>query len=168
MARMQAGSVSALGQIYDRYCDRAYRIARSVDLANAEDAVQEAFISIWDSRATYRANGATAAPWLMTVVHHRAIDVARRNTRDRTHHGGDGQLERRGSPEDVPVDSESRAESRHLLTLLARLPDTQREVIVLAFYGQLTHTQIAEHLDEPLGTIKGRMRLGLEKLRAEI
>jgi RNA polymerase sigma-70 factor (ECF subfamily) len=168
MADMQAGSVAALGVIYDRYSDRAYRVARSVDGAHADEAVQDAFVAIWDSKASYRPEQATAAPWLLTVVRHRAIDVARRNRRDEFHRASDdARPEDRRSRDDVAGHVIERDSARRLLVLLAQLPDAQQEVIVLAFHGQMTYVQIAEHLELPLGTIKGRMRLGLEKLRRE-
>jgi len=170
MAQIGAGSLDAWGELYDRYCNRAYRVARAVavDGAHAEEAVQEAFIAIWNSRATYRPQQATAAPWLLTVVHHRAIDVVRRAARHEEHQTDDGSLEARRSGVDVAQEAVDHEQARRLRMLLAGLPSAQREVIILAFYGQLTHTEIAEQLELPIGTVKGRMRLGLDKLRGEI
>ena len=142
MARLQAGSGDAFEALYDRYRDRAYRIASSVcrDGPRAEEAVQGAFVSIWRGRDTYRARQGSVAAWLLTVVRHRAIDVARRHDTD---------AER-------PQPS------------LSRIPEAQREVHTLAFYGELSHTEIAAQLELPPGTVKGRMRLGLSKLRDEL
>jgi RNA polymerase sigma-70 factor, ECF subfamily len=166
MMRIQGGSHDAFAALYDRYCDRAYRVARSVcfDDAYAEDAVQEAFASIWRSRATYRPEQPSAAAWILTLVRHRAIDIKRRDSTQRTHRVSDDALERQPADDDVAGQTESRLEARDLRALLDGLPDAQREVIVLAFYGQLTHTEIASQLDLPVGTVKGRMRLGLHKL----
>ena len=146
MTRLQAGDVDALGALYDRYGDRAYRVARSEcrDDAGAEEAVQDAFASIWRSQATYRPQQGTAAAWLLTVVRHRAIALARRDEAGAP--GGEG----------------------HLQDLLARLPDAQREAITLAYHGRLTHTEIAQQLRLPPGTVKGRIRLGLHKLRQDM
>jgi RNA polymerase sigma-70 factor (ECF subfamily) len=169
MARVKAGSAVAFGVLYDRFCERAYRIAWSVcrDEGRAEDAVQETFISIWKTRTTYEDHGKVAA-WVLTVARHRAIDIARHETWQAAHRTGDDGLQALNDPAGVAEQVLARAEARDLLSLLAALPTVQREVIALAFYGQLTHSQIATQLDLPLGTVKGRMRLGLNRLRAVI
>ena len=81
MANVKAGSVDALGVLYDRYCDRAYRIARSVcrDDGHAQEAVRETFIAIWTTRGTYQQQRGKVAAWVLTIARHRAIDIARRN-----------------------------------------------------------------------------------------
>ncbi len=170
MEKIQAGSQDAFASLYGRYCDRAYRVARAVspDDARAEESVQEGFLAVWRSRDTYRPEHATAGPWLMTVIRHRAIDIGRRNAASRTLPVGEDVLEARPSPEDVAADAADRADARDIRGLLTHLPDEQREVIVLAYYGQLTHSEIAGALGVPVGTVKGRMRLGLHKLRREI
>jgi RNA polymerase sigma factor (sigma-70 family) len=170
MKRIQAGSHDAFAQLYDRYSKRAYRVARAatMDALLAEDAVQEGFVAIWRARATYRPERETAAPWLMTVIRHRAIDVNRRHAIVRSHRAGDGSVEDRQSRDDIATEAADRVDARDLRALLRCLPDAQREVIVLAFYGELTHTEIAAELDVPVGTVKGRMRLGLHKIRAAL
>jgi RNA polymerase sigma-70 factor, ECF subfamily len=170
MKRIQGGSHEAFAQLYDRYSARAFRVARAVtvDASLAEDAVQEGFAAIWKARATYRPEYATAAPWLMTVVRHRAIDVNRRHATVQSHRAGDASLAERQSRDDVAVEVAERVDARDLKALLMGLPDAQREAIVLAFYGELTHTEIAAQLDVPVGTVKGRMRLGLHKIRGAL
>jgi RNA polymerase sigma-70 factor, ECF subfamily len=169
MARVKAGSAAAFGVLYDRYCERAYRIARSVcrDDDRAEDAVQETFLSIWNTRTSYEDHGKVAA-WVLTVARHRAIDIARHDTWQAAHRTSDDGLQVLHDPSGVDEQVLARAEARYLLSLLSALPTVQREVLALAFYGQLTHSQIAKRLDLPLGTVKGRMRLGLNRLRADI
>jgi RNA polymerase sigma-70 factor (ECF subfamily) len=169
MAHVKAGSAVAFGVLYDRYCDRAYRIAWSVcrDEGRAEDAVQETFISIWKTRRTYEDHGKVAS-WVLTVARHRAIDIARRDTLQAAHRTSDERLQVVHDPRGVAEQVLARAEAHDLLHLLARLPTFQREVIALAYYAQLTHSEIAAQLDLPLGTVKGRMRLGLNRLRADI
>lgn len=163
MAEAQAGDAGAFGEIYDRYAARAYGLARSVcrDTGAAEEAVQEAFLSAWRARATYRAGPAGVAPWLLTVVRRRAIDVLRRDQQHRA--------DARSAPVAAAVSSvadgaEADEERGDMRVALMALPEPQREVITLAFYGELTHREIADHLDLPQGTVKGRMRLGLQKL----
>ncbi len=170
MADVKAGSVGALGELYDLYYDRAYRIARSVcrDDGRAQEAVQETFISIWATRQSYEQQRGKVAAWVLTIARHRAIDIARRNAPHAAHRASDERLHTLPAPSNVSELVAGRAEAHDLLGLLAQLPDAQREVITLAFYGQLTHTEIAEHLHLPAGTVKGRMRLGLQRLRGDI
>ncbi len=169
MAQIQAGSADALGELYDRYCDRAYRIAFDVcrDADLAEDAVKNAFLSVWSSGASYREQRGTVAARLLTCVRERAIELARSNAIRTGQPAPDDRLDTPG-PEDTARQVASRAEAEHLQTLLDRLPDDLREVITLASYGGLSHTDIAAQLDLPPGTVKGRMRLGMHKLRATL
>ncbi|HEX3874651.1 MAG TPA: sigma-70 family RNA polymerase sigma factor [Solirubrobacteraceae bacterium] len=170
LALVQRGSVAAFAELYDRYCARAYRVARivSVDRARAEEAVQEAFGTIWRARDTYRPDRPTAAAWVLTIVRNRAIDATRRDAAYQASRASDALLEHHASPEDVAADAVDRAAAGDLRRLLTRLPDAQREVIVLAFYGELSQTEIAAELDVPLGTIKARMRRGLNSLREDL
>ncbi len=170
MADVSAGSVDAFAELYDRYCDRAYRVALMVshDEGRAQDAVQEGFLSIWKSRASYGAQRGTVGAWLLTVIRHRAIDVARRNAHHAIRRTHDDQLEAHPADGDVSERVIQRDDTDRLRASLALLPDAQQEVIMLAYYGQLSHAEIAAHLDLPGGTVKGRMRLGLQKLSANI
>lgn len=167
---VSAGNVEAFGELYDRYCDRAYRVALSVcrNDGRAQDATQEAFLSVWKSAADYRAQRGTVAAWLLTIVRYRAIDLVRRNGRHDTDLASDDWLDGCAAPDDVHDAAVKREDARRLQAALTSLPDAQQEVITLAFYGQLSHTEIATQLGLPSGTIKGRMRLGLEKLRANL
>ena len=170
MARVADGESWALAALYDRYVGRAHRVARAVcrDDGRADEAVQEAFISVWRSPASFRPDRGTVAAWLLAVVCHRAIDVARSHGNHVTHHAAEADLDARPAADDVASDAIAHADARGLLDLLAELPDAQREVITLGFYGELSHREIAEHLSLPAGTVKGRMRLGLEKLRGDV
>lgn len=169
MAAVKAGSVAAFNVLYERYCDRVYRVARSIcrDDGRAQDAVQEAFISIWRTRAKYDDRRSVAA-WVLTVARSRATDVARRNEPHAVQRAGDDRLGREpaagAGAEQVVADRPA----RDALGALAKLPDAEREVMTLGFYGQLTHTEIAAHLNLPLGIVKGRMRLALDRLRRDI
>lgn len=167
MSQVKRGNVDAFDVLYHRYNARAYRVARSIchDKGRAEDAIQEAFISIWKGRASYRSQRGTVAAWLLTAVRYRAIDVVRRDHKHAGRRADVGALAAHLTPEELAEQVTSRDEARRLQTLLTRLPDAQREVITLAFYGELTHTEIAAALGLPAGTVKGRMRLGLHKLR---
>jgi len=170
MAQIASGSTRAFEAIYDRYYARAYRVARSVcgDDGRAEEAVQEAFMSVWRNPANYQAERGELAAWLLRVVHHRAVDVARGNVRHTKRRADESSGLVRASPGVVADRVVDRDDAAHLNELLGRLPAAQREVIGLAFYGQLTHTEIARHLKLPSGTVKGRMRLGLGCLRTDM
>lgn len=168
MQRVQAGERGALGELYDRFGSRAYRTAFSVchDRECAQDAVQDAFVSMWAARATYKPERGSVVTWAMAVVRHRAIGLARRRSVAARRDEGADRLDDRPSREDVPSDAAARAVSEELAGLLAGLPPAQREVIRLGFFEELTHEEIATRLALPPGTVKGRMRLGLTKLRS--
>jgi RNA polymerase sigma-70 factor (ECF subfamily) len=170
MQEVQAGQHFALGELYDRFSSRAYRTAFSVchDRDCAQDAVQDAFVSMWSSRMTYQPTRGPVVRWAMTIVRHRAIYLARRQSRTVGLDEGKARIEEQPAQDDVPTEFEARAEVRRLTLLLARLPLAQREVIRLAFFDGLTHREIARRLALPPGTVKGRMRLGLSKLRSEL
>jgi RNA polymerase sigma-70 factor, ECF subfamily len=166
MSQVKGGSVDAFAELYQRYGARAYRVAQSIchDQGQAEDAIQEAFLSIWNSRTAYQPKRGTVAAWLLTTVRHRAIDVARRDRKHASRRAAEHTLVAGAVADQVA----NREEAERLRALLTRLPDAQREVITLAFYGELSHTEIATALGLPAGTVKGRMRLGLHRLRDAI
>jgi RNA polymerase sigma-70 factor, ECF subfamily len=170
MLAIQAGDVRCLGELYDRYCNQAYRIALSVcrDRGHAEDAVQNAFVSIWSSRSSYQAQRGTVSAWLLATVHHRAVDITRKSGSRDAKLASEDKLEDCCAPDDTCEQVLARDETQLLRALLGRLPAAQREVITLAFYGGLSHTEIARQLGIPSGTVKGRMRLGLRRLRADM
>ena len=168
MRGVQHGSRVALGELYGRFAPRAYRtaIATCHDRDCAEDAVQDAFVSMWSSRASYRPERGPVAGWAMSIVRHRAIYLARRRSLGPALDERTTWLEAEPAGDDVPGEVESDAEAAQLERLLLRLPAAQREVIGLAFFHGLTHREIASRLALPPGTVKGRMRLGLTKLRS--
>jgi RNA polymerase sigma-70 factor (ECF subfamily) len=162
MAAVKAGSVDAFEVLYDRYQERAYRVARAIcrDYGQAEDAVQEAFGSIWKTRATYESQVGKVAPWVLSVGRYRAIDIARRDGGDAAHQTTDEPLHAVGAPGDVTQQVAAHAQTRRVLSLLVKLPDAQREVIMLAFYGELSHTEIAARLDSRLAPSRAASALG--------
>jgi RNA polymerase sigma-70 factor (ECF subfamily) len=171
MARVQDGDHIAFARLYDRHAATAFGVARSICQHGpaAEDAVQEGFLSIWRGRAGYRLeNGSTFRGWALQIVRNRAID-SRRRDKIRPQASG-ASVESRiesatGSALDEAIGRDREAE---LNALLERLPPTQAEVITLAYFGGLSHTEISAKLDLPGGTVKGRIRLGLEKMRRDL
>jgi RNA polymerase sigma-70 factor (ECF subfamily) len=168
--RIVADSTGAFEELYDRYYGRAYLVARSVCREDglAEEAVQEAFMAVWRTAGAYTEQRGAVANWLMSVVRYRAIDAARRNGKHANRRAEETRIEFHNAPGDVADRVEGRDRAKRLNALLGQLPDAQQEVIGLAFYGELTHLEIAAKLGLPAGTVKGRMRLGFQKLRADI
>lgn len=162
------GDSLAFEVIFDRHGGPAYSLAFRMcgGCAMAEDVVQEAFLSVWRSGAAYDRRRGSVRSWVLGVVHNRAVDAFRHGAakqgRDVSDQGNEPEM---ASPECTEVEVARREDGRELRGALARLPLEQRRVIELAYFGGFTHHQIAEMLDLPPGTVKGRMRLGLAKLR---
>jgi RNA polymerase sigma-70 factor (ECF subfamily) len=157
--------------LYDRHGGAAFSLAYRMvgKQAAAEDIVQEAFLSIWRSRLRYDPTRGSVRTWVLGIVHNRGIDSLRRSTvHDRRRETLDGVEERHEARERTDVEAARREEARSVRGALETLPDEQRQAIELAYFGGYTHTEIAELLDQPVGTVKGRMRLGLDKLRNQL
>lgn len=173
MARTQAGDTNAFAQLYDSYSERALRVARAVcgDQSCAEDAVQEGFLAIWRNRAGYRPDAGSFQAWSMRIVKNRAIDSCRRaavRPRTQTNDVCHDQFQIDPNPTTPQGAVVAQSERAGLIASLRQLPEAQAKVIVLAYFGELSHSEIATLLGLPHGTVKGRMRLGLEKLRREM
>jgi RNA polymerase sigma-70 factor (ECF subfamily) len=168
MVLLRDGDADAFEVIYDRHGGAAFSLAyRMVGDRNvAEDIAQEAFLSIWRSRARFDRERGSVRAWVLGIVHHRTIDALRRNSgHDRHRASAEGLEERQEAPERTDAEAARREEARQVRAALETLPEQQLQVVRLAYFGGFTHTQIAQMLDMPIGTVKGRMRLGLEKLR---
>lgn len=171
MQLVQRGEARAFEVLYDRHCSVAFSLAYRMcgTRAAAEDVVQEAFLALWRSGARYDRTRGSVRTWALGIVHNRAIDALRRsNVHDRRRAGDEGIEERFEAPERTEVEAARRDEARSVRDVIDELPEEQGRVIQLAYYGGFTHTEIAEMLDTPIGTVKGRMRLGLEKMRARL
>jgi RNA polymerase sigma-70 factor (ECF subfamily) len=171
MQLVAGGDPRAFEVVYERHCTAVFSLAYRICGvgATAEEVAQEAFLAIWRSGARYDRTRGSVRTWLLGVVHNRAIDTLRRATvHERRLAGDEHAAESVEAPERTEVEAARREEARSVRTLMDQLPAEQRRVIELAYFGGFTHEQIAQMLDAPLGTVKGRMRLGLEKLRANI
>lgn len=164
LASVAEGEENALAELYDRYARLAYGLALRIlrDSALAQDAVQEGFLAVWRSARDFRSERAKPSTWVLTLIHRRAVDLVRRESR------------RPAEPmETVPADTDVsteevasiRAQRRRVQDALRLLAPEQREALELAYYGGLTQSQLAERLGQPLGTIKSRMFAGLARLR---
>ena len=168
MQRVHDGDADAFEVIFDRHADAAFSLAYRMcgRRASAEDVVQEAFMSVWRSGARYDRTRGSVRSWVLGVVHNRAIDVFRRETtRTGRNISDEGLAERMPAPDRTDVEVERRDEAQHLRSALGGLPAEQRQVIELAYFGGFSHTEIADMLKLPAGTVKGRMRLGLAKMK---
>ena len=158
--------------LYDRHGGAAFSLAYRIvgDRAAAEEVTQEAFISVWRSGARFDAARGSVRSWLLSVVRNRAIDFLRSKAgrAPKLDFDDEAALEQRpaaGLTEDEAMRHETATEVRGAL---GELPSEQSRVIELAYFGGFSHSEIAEILGLPMGTVKGRMRLGLEKIRGEL
>jgi RNA polymerase sigma-70 factor (ECF subfamily) len=171
MQLVQEGNPRAFELIYDRHGGPAFSLAYRMvgNRVTAEDITQEAFLSIWRSRLRYDQSRGSVRTWVLGIVHNRAIDALRRSmVHDRRREAIETVEERHEAKERTDVEAARREEARSIRTALDTLPDDQRRTIELAYFGGFSHSQIADLLNEPIGTVKGRMRLGLEKMRRQL
>jgi RNA polymerase sigma-70 factor, ECF subfamily len=171
MQLVAGGDADAFEIVLERHADAAFSLAyrmcgkRSV----AEDVAQESFLALWRGGGGYDRARGSVRTWTLGIVHNRAIDALRRSSaHDRRRAHDDGLEEDLEAPERTDAEAISNAASDDVRMALGELPAEQRRVIELAYFGGFTHTEIAAMLDTPIGTVKGRMRLGLEKLRGQL
>ena len=168
---VREGEARAFAIVFDRHAGPAFSLAYRMcgRRATAEEVVQEAFLSLWRGGGRYDRTRGSVRSWVLGVVRNRAIDALRRHlARESQNVADEGVLERMASPELTDAEAARREESRAVRGALGELPPEQRQVIELAYFGGFTHAQIAELLEMPIGTIKGRMRLGLSKMRLSL
>ncbi len=171
MQLVRQGEAIAFEIIYERHSSAAFSLAYRMTgkRSTAEDVVQEAFLSLWRSGARYDRTRGSVRTWTLGIVHNRAIDALRRGiVHDRRRASDEGLEERFEAPENTEVEVARRDESREIRDAMSGLPREQSRVIELAYFGGFTHTEIASMLGAPIGTIKGRMRLGLAKMRLSL
>jgi len=159
---------SALEALYDRYGRAAYSLARRIltEETLAQDVVQEVFLSLWRNADRFDAGRGTVATYVLSMTHHRAVDVVRREEHLRRWRTSDEGLELEPDPkpgvEDQVEASERRAEVR---AALEELPAAQREALLLAYFGGYTQREVAALVGVPLGTVKTRMAAGMRKMK---
>jgi RNA polymerase sigma factor (sigma-70 family) len=168
VARKDAGALEAL---YGRYGRAAYSLARRIltEEALAQDVVQEVFLSLWRDAGRFDAGRGSVATYLLSMTHHRAVDVVRREQHLRRWRTADQALEGEADPaapvEDQVESAQRRAEVR---AALAGLPAAQREAVALAYFGGYTQREVAALVGVPLGTVKTRMAAGMRRLKASL
>ncbi len=165
------GDADAFELIYDRHSTVAYSLAHRIcgRRGLAEDVVQEAFLSLWHRRDRYEAGRGEVRSWLLQIVHNSAIDRLRRSdVHERRRASAEGIEDRLEAPDRPDEEVEQREQATVVRRVLEALPDEQRRVVELAYFCGLSHRQIAEKLEQPVGTVKGRMRLALLKLHGQL
>src|SRR3978361_2026022 len=168
MQLVRRGDTLAFEVVYERHATAAFSLAyrRTGTRNTAEDVVQEAFVSLWRSGARYDRTRGSVRTWVLGIVHNRAIDNLRRSAVHSKRRASDEGIEERfAAKERTDVEVARRGEAEQVRAALDTLPHDQLRVVELAYFGGYSHSEIASMLDAPIGTIKGRMRLALEKLR---
>ena len=161
------GNESALTLLYQRYGGLAYSLAVRIvgDLHGAEDVVQESFLNVWRMANSFTIRRGSAKTWLLAVVHHKAIDACRRRRGRPQDNPSPDLIPPPPEVEDVWEEVANHLDRDALTAALSQIPAEQREAIEMAFWVGYTHREISELKQMPLGTVKGRIRIGMEKLR---
>jgi RNA polymerase sigma-70 factor (ECF subfamily) len=170
LKQIARAQMDAFGELYDRYNRLVFSVAYAIlgDRTIAEEVTLDVFVRVWQRAQTYQPERGKVSTWLVAIARHQAIDVLRWKKSQPQAASLDWDV---ASPHDKVVlhNPEERAElaqqRERVRAALAQLPDEQRQVLALAYFRGYTHSQIAEALGEPLGTVKTRIRLGMQKLR---
>ena len=162
-----SGNAEAFAVLYDRHGRAAYSLAYRMmgERQAAEDLAQDAFLKVWRSATSYRADRGSVRTWLLSIVHNRGIDqlrslASRRRTQEKIEASAP-----KSQPSEAFAESWRNSQREQVREALSTLPQEQLKTLELAYFSGYTHVEIAELLDVPLGTVKGRMRLGLKKMR---
>ena len=162
-----------LGTLYDRYGKAVFGFVYNLlsDAGQTEEVVQEVFLRVWFRAATYRPERGRFQTWLMSMAHHRAVDELRKRRRLQSILETEARLalmESRAQEDTAAKEAEQREESEIVRKALDSLPEEQRQVIQMSYYEGYSQSEIAELLKHPLGTVKTRMRLGMQKLKTAL
>ncbi len=167
MPLVEAADAEAFAALYDRHGRAAFSLAYRMmgERQEAEDVVQEAFIKVWRSAGSYRVGRGSVRTWILSIVHNRGIDqlrshASRRRTQDKVEASAP-----KSEPSEAFSETWRNSQRDQVREALNTLPQEQLKILELAYFSGYTHVEIAEQLDLPLGTVKGRMRLGLRKIR---
>jgi RNA polymerase sigma-70 factor (ECF subfamily) len=168
LARVANGELDALQDLYDRYRTMAYSIALRItsDASLAEDVVQDAYLGAWRNAARYVEGRGSVKTWLLSIVHHRAVDAVRRRRPTTELPEAEAPPPPTLTLPDIWPEVAGNLDREAIAAALATLSDVQREAIELAYFGGLTQVEIADRTGAPLGTVKSRIRLGLLALRS--
>jgi RNA polymerase sigma-70 factor, ECF subfamily len=164
---VEARDADAFSTLYDRHSRSAYSLAYRMmgDRQAAEDLTQDAFIKMWRNSASYRAERGSVRTWILSIVHNRGIDQLRSTaSRRRTQEKIEASAPR-SQPSEAFAETWRNSQRDQIREALDTLPPEQLKILELAYFSGYTHVEISRLLSLPLGTVKGRMRLGLKKIR---
>ncbi|MGB3683198.1 MAG: sigma-70 family RNA polymerase sigma factor [Rubrobacteraceae bacterium] len=167
MSLVHEGDTKAFGMLYDRHSRAAYSLAYRMmgGRQAAEDLVQDVFLKVWRSTASYRADRGSVRTWILRIVHNRGVDQLRSlSSRRRTQDKVEASAET-SQPSEAFAETWRNSRREQVREALKTLPPDQLKILELAYFSGYTHVEIAELMDLPLGTVKGRMRLGLKKVK---
>src|SRR5919107_3261065 len=164
---VETGDADAFAALYDRHSRAAFSLAYRMmgERQAAEDLAQDAFLKVWRNASSYRAERGSVRTWILSIVHNRGIDqlrslASRRRTQDRVEASAPTS-----EPSEAFAETWRNSQGEQVREALGTLPAEQLKILELAYFSGYTHVEIAELLGLPLGTVKGRMRLGLKKIR---
>lgn len=167
MSLIEGGDSEAFAALYDRHSRAAYSLAYRMmgDRQASEDLIQDAFLKAWRGARSYRAERGSVRTWVLSIVHNRGIDqlrsmASRRRTQDKVE-----ATAPRSQPSEAFAETWRNSQREQIREALDTLPAEQLKILELAYFSGYTHVEISTLLDLPLGTVKGRMRLGLKKIR---
>ena len=173
LARVAAGDRTAVDDLYERFRRPAYALARRVlaDDTLAEDVLQDVFVSIWRDSSGFDRGRGTVSSWVLTMVHHKAVDAVRREESHRRRQArAEDELALDAPVQEGDMDDEvsDRMDADRVRSALRALPDAQREALTLAYYGGYTQREVAALTGAPLGTVKTRMLAGMRRLKGTL
>lgn len=165
---VESDDAEAFAVLYDRHSRSAFSLAYRMmgQRQAAEDLIQEVFLRVWRSTGSYRAERGSVRTWILSIVHHRGVDLLRSTaSRRRTQDKVEASAET-AQPSEAFSEAWRNSQRHEVRQALETLPEEQLKVLELAYFSGYTHVEIADLLDLPLGTVKGRMRLGLKKIKS--
>nr|WP_233201022.1 sigma-70 family RNA polymerase sigma factor [Cryobacterium sp. M15] len=170
LVQVARGDQSAFGELYDQIAPRVLGLVKRllVDHAQSEEVTQEIFLEIWQSAARYESTRGGASTWILTMAHRRAVDRIRSSQAGRDRDTKIGIRDLAVAYDHVAETVEVRIEHERVERAMTRLTQLQRQAVSLAYYGGLSHSEVADMLQIPLGTVKTRLRDGLIRLRDEL
>lgn len=170
LGRVAQGDQAAFGELYDQIAPRVLGLVRRllIDHAQSEEVTQEIFLEIWQTATRFEATRGGASAWIMTMAHRRAVDRIRASQAGRDRDQRMGIRDLAVEYDQVSEAAEVRIEHERVKKAMSRLTQLQREALSLAYYGGYSHSEVAERLQIPLGTVKTRLRDGMIRLRDEL
>ncbi|ROS51262.1 sigma-70 family RNA polymerase sigma factor [Frigoribacterium sp. PhB24] len=170
LPRVAQGDQTAFAELYDQTAPRVLGLVKRLlkDHAQSEEVTQEVFLEIWQNATRFDSTRGSAASWMLTMAHRRAVDRIRASQAGRDRDLKIGVRDLETDYDSVTESVEIRIEHERVERALGRLTELQRQAVKLAYYGGLSHSEVAKLLDVPIGTVKTRLRDGMIRLRDEM